>query len=82
MLILWFLCSAQAIAAMIDICRSISSGVVSVMVLPSSILPIRVVAPVSKSIASASMVLPVSWCPTRAMFLILSGVNSFTMILL
>src|SRR5260221_6669961 len=47
------------------------------MVVPSATLPMRVIAPVVKSKASARLVLPALWWPTRATFLIYSVVYSF-----
>ena len=71
-LIFALLCSMDATAALIEIVRSISSGLESSTVLPSSTRPMRFVTPALKRIASPSVVLPVDWCPTSAVFLMSS----------
>ena len=60
--------SAYAIAAEIECLRSISSGSKSVTVVPSSMRPMRVVAPEVKSSCETSVVLPVSLWPASTTF--------------
>jgi len=56
--------STGAIASETEICLRCSSGSWSLTVLPSSTVPMRVIAPDVKSIASSSVVLPAPPCPT------------------
>ncbi len=58
--------SIGAIASDTEIPRRCSSGSWSDTVLPSSTVPIRVIAPAVKSIASASEVFPAPPCPTSS----------------
>jgi hypothetical protein len=53
--------------------RRISSGSWSETVLPSSILPMRVMVPEVNSIASVRVVFPAPLCPTRTTFRIFRG---------
>ena len=63
-LIFVFFHSTKAMAAEIECLRSISSGSKSVVVVPSSMRPRRVVAPALNSSCDTSVVLPVSLWPT------------------
>ena len=53
--------------------RAISSGSKSMTVVPFSTEPRRAMAPVAASRASASVVFPAPWCPTRATLRIAVG---------
>ena len=53
--------------------RATSSGSKSMTVVPFSTDPRRAMAPVAASSASASVVLPAPWCPTRATLRIAVG---------
>ena len=68
--------STCASPAEMVICRLISSSSWSMVVVPSMTLPRRFLAPVVKSRASTSEVLPAPRWPTTAMFLILAGSTS------
>src|SRR5471032_518045 len=69
--------SAYAQPSEIEYLRSVSSGAVSVSVLPSFIEPCRLLVPETKARASTSVVLPLEPCPTTAMFRMASLLYSF-----
>src|SRR3981189_1714929 len=75
-----FLCprhSRGATARLTDIWRLSSSGSKSVVVLPSSTEPIRVMAPARNSKASLRVVLPAPPCENRATLRNCAGAYSF-----
>src|SRR6266550_4410831 len=78
MLILWPSYSRGAVVADTEIWRLISSGSKSVVVVPSSTRPFRLITPAQCSSDSVSVVLPAPPWPTRATFRILAGGNDFT----
>src|ERR671923_72334 len=63
----------EAMAMLMVMCRFCSSGSVSRMLVPSSTLPIRVVAPTAWRRDSTRLVLPDPPWPTTATFLIFVG---------
>src|SRR5436190_14236498 len=77
-LVLWPSYSRGAVVADTEIWRLISSGSKSVVVVPSSTRPLRLITPAQCSSASVSVVLPAPPWPTRATFRILAGGNDFT----
>src|ERR1700690_4023122 len=77
MLILWPWYSNAASASEAEIPRCVSSGSKSVVVVPSSTRPRRLIAPELYRSASASVVLPDPPCPTRATLRIFAGGKLF-----
>src|SRR5947209_14511595 len=78
MLILWPWYSKGASDSESEIARLISSGSKSVVVVPSSTRPWRLMAPEQNNRASARLVFPAPPCPTSATLRILAGGKLFT----
>src|SRR6202521_3311599 len=76
-LTLWPCHSNGATARLTDICRLSSSGSKSVVVLPSSTEPMRVIAPARNSRASLSVVFPAPPCENRPTLRSCAGAYSF-----
>src|SRR5437762_9245185 len=70
--------SNGAMATDTEIVRLISSGSKSVVVVPSSTRPCRLIVPLQNSNASVSVVFPAPPWPTSATLRILAGGNVFT----